>query len=89
MKTLNLYKFQLYQKACDYKDKMKFGFNARGSLYESLSWAEILLERELINLTDHVCFLELNKQVSFMLNDYIGFLYEKAETGTKITPPRS
>jgi hypothetical protein len=61
MKTLNLYKFELYQKARDYKDKMKFGFNARGSLYESLSWAEILLERELITLTDHVCFLELNK----------------------------
>jgi len=36
------------QRRYHYKDKMKFEFNARGSLYEAMSWSEILLERELI-----------------------------------------
>lgn len=126
MKTLNLYKFELYQVARElsrsawkiylklpkkiqyntgdqflsaadsvqaniaegqgryhYKDKMKFEFNARGSLYESLSWSEILLERELISQTDQQKFSDLCIQVSYMLNGHIRYLYEKANKGTK------
>lgn len=126
MKTLNLYKFELYQIARElsrsawkiynhlpkqfqystgdqflsaadsvqanitegqgryhYKDKMKFEFNARGSLYEALSWSEILLERELISQVDQEKFSDLCVRVSFILNGHIRYLYEKANRGTK------
>jgi len=126
MKTLNLYKFELYQVARElsrvawkiynhlpkqfqystgnqflsaadsvqaniaegqgrfhYKDKMKYEFNARGSLYETLSWSEILLERELIDQADQDQFSELCIHVSYLLNGHIRHLNEQASKGAK------
>jgi four helix bundle protein len=128
MKTLNLYKFELYQIARElsrkawgiynkipkrfqysigdqflnaadsvqaniaeghgrfhYKDKMKFEFNARGSLYEALTWSEILLERELIDSISQEQFSELCIEVSYRLNGHIRYLFESTEKtkGTK------
>ncbi|MFA6127215.1 MAG: four helix bundle protein [Bacteroidales bacterium] len=129
MKTLNLYKFELYQTARElsraawriyiqmpkqfqyctgdqllrsadsvqaniaegqgryhYKDKMKFGFNARGSLLEALSWSEILLERELIIPEDQKIFNDLCVKISFQLNGHIRHLHGKATMPPKPTP---
>ena len=125
MKTLNLYKFELYQVARElsrvawkiynqlpkknqystgdqflsatdsvqaniaeghgryhYKDKMKFDFNARGSLFEALSWSEVILERELISQVDQERFSELCIRLSCMLNGHIRYLYEKGSKRT-------
>ena len=125
MKTLNLYKFELYQMARElsrsawkiylsipkqfqydtgnqflrsadsvqaniaegqgryhFKDKMKFDFNARGSLYEAISWSEVLLERQLICHEDQLVFSEQCIKVSYKLNGHIRYLYEKSNLKT-------
>jgi four helix bundle protein len=66
-----------------YKDKMKFEFNARGSLYEALSWSQILFERALISQSDYDQFSELCIRVSFMLNAHIRYLNSQANIPTK------
>ena len=63
-----------------YKDKMNFHFFARGSLIESLSWSEVLLERELIITGIQKEFADLANVISMMNNAYIRHLWEKSRS---------
>ena len=126
MKTLNLYKFELYQLARElsrlgwkvyiglqrniqystgdqflrsvdsvqaniaegygrfhFRDKMRFSFNARGSLYETLSWSEILLERNLMDAVDQKAFSDLCIRISYLLNAHIRHLNDQAKSPTR------
>jgi len=63
-----------------FKDKIRFCIIARGSLFESIHWIEILLEQKLISIDlakqyKDLAFLELK-----MLNNYIKFLKNKSNT---------
>lgn len=58
------------------KDKIKFYYNARGSIYESIHWTELSFERNLISkdLFDHMIYklnslpIEINYQIK-LTND--------------------
>ncbi|KKU94376.1 MAG: hypothetical protein UY26_C0002G0158 [Candidatus Jorgensenbacteria bacterium GW2011_GWA1_48_13] len=54
-----------------YLDRNKFNYNARGSLFESLNWLDLLLKR---NKIDNVRFEELSRELKNLgvkLNNYI------------------
>lgn len=57
-----------------YKDKRNFEFNSRGSLTESMSWVEILYEREFVTEKDFEEFAALGNVVSVKLNNHISYL---------------
>jgi len=63
-----------------YKDKLNFHFYARGSLIESLSWSEVLLERELIGIEIQKEFAELANTISMMNNAYIRHLWDQSRS---------
>lgn len=55
-----------------YLDKVKFYYNARGSLFEAKHWIELLFERNLLTETDKVALLSLAKEIILVLNALIG-----------------
>jgi four helix bundle protein len=57
-----------------YKDKRNFEYHARGSLLESMCWAEILYERNLIDHQGLTTFLELGNKLSVKLNNHLKYL---------------
>jgi len=57
-----------------YKDKRNFEYNSRGSLLESINWAEILNERGFVSSNDFEEFLGLGNKVSVKLNNHISYL---------------
>ncbi len=61
-----------------YKDKLNFHFFARGSLMESISWCELLCERQLINIELHQQFADLANTVSMLNNGYLRHLWAKS-----------
>jgi four helix bundle protein len=57
-----------------YKDKRNFEYHARGSLLESMNWAEILHERGFISHQELADFLGLGNRLSVKLNNHINYL---------------
>ncbi|MEW6171367.1 MAG: four helix bundle protein [Candidatus Omnitrophota bacterium] len=55
-----------------YLDKVKFYYNARGSLLESRHWFDLLSERGFINKEDKRKYLECYKKLRPALNALIG-----------------
>jgi|SRR3989338_5863402 len=60
-----------------YLDKIKFYYNARGSLIESKHWIDLLCERKIINDVQHNTLTELYKRISTCLNGLIKSQYMK------------
>lgn len=60
-----------------YLDKNKFYYNARGSLFESKHWVELLKERKLISEEKYVEMLELYKNILLKLNLLIKSQYKQ------------
>lgn len=54
-----------------YLDKVKFYYNARGSLLESRHWLDLLLERKLISVTYTKKYLDIYKNLRLVLNGLI------------------
>ncbi|RJQ26942.1 four helix bundle protein [Candidatus Parcubacteria bacterium] len=54
-----------------YLDKVKFYYNARGSLLESRHWLDLLVERNLIELSLKEKYLDLYKNLRPALNGLI------------------
>lgn len=54
-----------------YLDKVKFYYNARGSLFESRHWLDLLTERKLINAIQKDEYLNLYKEIRPALNGLI------------------
>jgi four helix bundle protein len=61
-----------------YKDKRNFEYHARGSLLESMSWAQILNEREFVNQEVFQDFINLGKKISVKLNNHLSYLTTQA-----------
>lgn len=60
-----------------YLDKIKFYYNARGSLGEcSEHWLELLFERKLILEEDYQQFKRLGQKLSIKLNNFISSTYK-------------
>lgn len=65
-------------------DKIKFYYNARGSLAEcSEHWLELLYERNKIKKEQYETFKELSKTLSLKLNNFITSTY-KAKTNKSL-----
>lgn len=54
-----------------YLDKVKFYYNARGSLLESRHWLELLRERKLIDVAYVKKYLEIYRDLRIVLNGLI------------------
>ncbi|WP_457605551.1 four helix bundle protein [Nitratifractor sp.] len=54
-----------------YKDKIKFYYNARGSLWESKHWAYLLYQRELITKAEFEEFVSFVQKTGRQLNNFI------------------
>ena len=54
-----------------YKDKIRFFYNARGSLWESKHWIYLLNQRELINNNDFDWFMKNLEILGKQLNNFI------------------
>ena len=59
------------------KDKIKFYYNARGSVYESLHWVDLAYERELIPKSIYAEVLQVLKILPNELNYLIKITNEK------------
>jgi four helix bundle protein len=57
-----------------FKDKRNFEYHARGSLLESLSWADILRERGFVQESDYLNFIGIGDKITFKLNSHIKYL---------------
>ena len=56
-----------------YLDKIKFYYNARASLFETIHWAEVLKERNLIDEEKYNTFMDKAEVVRVKLNGWIKF----------------
>ena len=66
-----------------YLDKIKFYYNARGSLYECQHWTELMTERK---IGDHELLRKLKKlldEEEIKLNNFIGSTYEAKKNREK------
>lgn len=54
-----------------YLDKVKFYYNARGSLLESRHWRDLLVERKFINAIDRNKYLAIYRELGLGLNGLI------------------
>lgn len=52
-------------------DKMKFYYNARGSLFESKHWLDLLFERNLVDKEFVKSYLKIYKELNIVLNGLI------------------
>jgi len=64
-----------------YLDRNKFNYNARGSLYESLYWLEVLMKREKLSGSDFSSLESNLKNLSVKLNNYINATINKRYNG--------
>jgi len=60
-----------------YLDKIKFYYNARGSLFESKHWINLLFERNIIDKEKHTKLIGLYIEISKCLNGLISSNYQK------------
>ena len=54
-----------------YNDKIKFYYNARGSLFEVKHWTYLLSKRALISADEKVAIMKLSESIGKMLNRFI------------------
>ena len=54
-----------------YLDKNRFNYNARGSLFESLNWIDLLYERKIISQTEYKNLKEKLDKLGVKLNNLI------------------
>ena len=54
-----------------YNDKIRFYYNARGSLFEVKHWIYLLHQRELIREDEYRTILSLTENIGKMLNSFI------------------
>lgn len=54
-----------------YLDKNKFNYNARGSLFESVRWLEVLYERKKVKIDSFHSLNKKLKNLGVKLNNYI------------------
>lgn len=65
-----------------YLDKIKFYYNARASLVESIEhWLELLLERKIIQQEQFVKLKSLGDTLSVKLNNFISATYQSKNKG--------
>lgn len=61
-------------------DRIKFYYNARGSLNECCShWLELLVERQLVNQEEFKELQQLSKQLEVKLNNFIAATYKSKQ----------
>jgi four helix bundle protein len=66
-----------------YMDSVKFYYNARGSLWESKHWIELMYERDLISEDDFKKFSENIRTLGLKLNNFILSIKTKVNKGRK------
>jgi len=66
-----------------YLDRIKFYYNARGSLLESLHWLELLKDRDLITEEDYCSMLNLLEDLNLSLNAFIKTNYQTKNLESK------
>ncbi len=57
-------------------DKIRFYYFARGSLFESKYWVDLLFERKIINLEKYTYLMDLYKNIIKLLNSLINSTYK-------------
>jgi four helix bundle protein len=63
-----------------YLDKIKFFYNARGSLVESIHWVEVMGERNQITKDQQELFEAVAKESSIKLQNFISAIYKLKNT---------
>lgn len=63
-----------------YLDRIKFLYNARGSLLESKHWIDLLLERKCIDEIDCDKFMSTYNNLAPALNAFINSIYKSKRT---------
>ncbi len=58
-----------------YLDRIKFLYNARGSLVEALHWGQLLIEWKWIKSVDTIAFQNCGQKVSIKLQNFISSIY--------------
>jgi len=66
-----------------YLDRIKFYYNARGSLLESLHWLELLKNRDLITEKDYSSMFNLLEDLNLSLNAFIKSNYRSKDFESK------
>ena len=66
-----------------YLDKIKFYYNARGSLKESRHWFELMVERDIIKNEQKKNYLEIYSKLSPKLNGFISSSYKNIKPKNK------
>lgn len=66
-----------------YLDKIKFYYNARGSLKESRHWFELMVERGIIKENQKKKYLEIYSMLSPKLNGFISSSYKNIKPKNK------
>ena len=62
-----------------YLDRIKFYYNSRGSLLESLHWLELLISRDLITKNDYNSITVLLEDLNLSLNAFIKSNYQSKD----------
>jgi len=62
-----------------YLDRIKFYYNSRGSLLESLHWLELLINRDLITKNDYNSITVLLEDLNLSLNAFIKSNYQSKD----------
>jgi four helix bundle protein len=66
-----------------YLDRIKFYYNARGSLLESLHWLKLLKNRDLITEKDYCSIFSLLEDLNLSLNAFIKSNYQSRDLESK------
>ncbi len=66
-----------------YKDRVKFYYNARGSLTESKHWILLLFRRKIINKTEYKKLLTQTEKIHKKLNSHINSCYKSLNNEKK------
>lgn len=59
-----------------YLDKIKFYYNARGSLFESKHWLDLLFKRGFVKKEKYIKLTEIYKLIQYCLNQLISSVYK-------------
>ena len=62
-----------------YLDRIKFLYNARGSLVEAAHWIELLKERDIVGVEDYEKYKKIMGQVSIKLQNFISSIYRSKD----------
>ena len=63
-----------------YKDSLKFYYNARGSLFETKHWIELLRNRSIIEQNEYEEFKKEIDILGVKLNNFINYLKSKVQS---------